>query len=107
MIGIYTKTSLHTKNTGLTQSTLGCSHIKTALKNHSRSLLLLNSQRQRKLSKMKKQRNYSQLTEQEKSPERINNETDFTSLLDCKFKKEAIKMLKKLRKIIDRNANHL
>ena len=34
------------------------------------------------MSKMKKQRNYSQLKEQEKSPERTNNETDLSSLLD-------------------------
>ena len=55
---------------------------------------------------MKKQRNYSQLEEQEKSPERTNNETDLTRLLDHKFKKEIIKMLKELRKMIDRNADH-
>ena len=53
---------------------------------------------------MKKQRNYSQLKEHEKSPERIN-ETDF-SLLDPEFKKEVIRMLKELRKSIDRNADH-
>ena len=53
---------------------------------------------------MKKQRNYSQL--EEKSPERTNNETDLTSLPDPEFKKEVRKMLKKLRKIIDRNADH-
>ena len=43
---------------------------------------------------MKKQRNYSQLKEQKKSPERTNNETDLTSPPDPKLKKEAIKMLK-------------
>lgn len=32
--------------------------------------------------------------EQKKSSERTNNETDLTSLLDPKFKKEVIKMLK-------------
>ena len=55
---------------------------------------------------MKKQRNCSQLKGQEKSPERRNNETGLSSLLDPKFKKEVIKMLKELRKIIDRNAHH-
>ena len=54
---------------------------------------------------MKKQRNYSQLKEQEKSPERTNNETDLSSLPDPKFKKEVIKMLKEIRKIINRNAD--
>ena len=46
-----------------------------------------------RLSKMKKQKNYSQLKEQEKSPERTNIEIDFTSLLDLEFKKEVIRML--------------
>ena len=55
---------------------------------------------------MKKQGNYSQLKEQEKSPERTNNETNLTSLLDLEFKKEIIKMLKELGKIIDRNTDH-
>ena len=55
---------------------------------------------------MKRQRNYSQLKEQVKSPERTNNETEFISLLHPKFKKEVIKVLTELRKIIDRNADH-
>ena len=42
---------------------------------------------------------------QEKSPERTTNETDLSSLPDPKFKKEVIKMLKELRKIIYRNAD--
>ena len=54
---------------------------------------------------MKKQRNFSQLEEQN-SPERTNNETDLSSLLDLKFKKEVIKMLNELWKTIDRNADH-
>ena len=54
---------------------------------------------------MKKQRNFFQLEEQN-SPERTNNETDLSSLLDLKFKKEVIKMLMELRKIISKNANH-
>ena len=36
MAGIYTKNSPYTKNIGLTQSTQGCSHIKTPLQDHSR-----------------------------------------------------------------------
>ena len=43
---------------------------------------------------MKKQKNYSQLKEQVKSPERTSNETDLPSLHDPKSKKEVIKMLK-------------
>ena len=54
---------------------------------------------------MKKQRKYSQLKEQDKSPERTNNETDHTSLLNPEFKKEVIKILKELRKSINRNAD--
>ena len=49
---------------------------------------------------------YSQLKEQEKSPERTNNETDLIDVVDLKFKKEVIKMLKKLRKIIKRKTFH-
>ena len=39
-----------------------------------------------KESKMKRQKNYSQLKEQEKSPERTNNETELTSPSDPEFK---------------------
>ena len=49
---------------------------------------------------MKKHKNLSQLKDQENSHERTNNETDLSSLLDPKI----IKILKKLRKPIDRNA---
>ena len=55
---------------------------------------------------MKKQRNHSQLKDQENSPERTNNETDFFSLIDSEFKKEVIKILKGLRKPISRNADY-
>lgn len=47
---------------------------------------------------MKKQRNHSQLREQEKYLERVNNETDLSSLLDP--------TLKELKKAIDTHANH-
>ena len=46
---------------------------------------------------MKKLRNHSQLKEQENSPEAANNETDLFSLIDIKFKKGIVKILKKLR----------
>ena len=46
---------------------------------------------------MKKLRNHSQLKEQENSPKEANNETDFCSLTDIKFKKEIVKILKELR----------
>ena len=55
---------------------------------------------------MKKQRNHSQLKDQENSPEGTNNETDLFSLIDTEFKKEVMKILKQLRKIIDRNADY-
>ena len=50
------------------------------------------------------QRNYSQLKKQ-KSLESPNDETDLSSPPDTDFKMEAIKMLKELRKIIDRNTD--
>ena len=34
----------------------------------------------------------------------MNNETDLFSLIDTEFKKEVMKTLKELRKVIDRNA---
>ena len=46
------------------------------------------------------------MKEQLKCLERTNNETDLTSLLHSKFKNEVIKMLKKLRKITERSADH-
>lgn len=44
------------------------------------------------------------LKEQEKFPEGTKNETDLSTLPDPEFKKELIKILKELRKAIDRNA---
>ena len=35
-----------------------------------------------------------------------NNETDLTTVLDPEFKKEIIEMMKGLRKIIERKADH-
>ena len=58
------------------------------------------------MSKTKKRRNYSQLKEQENSPEGVNNETDFCSLKDTKFKKEVMKMLKELRADINSNTDY-
>ena len=55
---------------------------------------------------MKKQTNYSQLKEQEKYPERKNKETNFSSIPDPKFKKKVTKILKELRKTIDRKTDH-
>ena len=54
---------------------------------------------------MKKQRKYSQLKGQEKSPERTDNETDLSSISHPEFKKEVIKMLKEIRKVIIRNVD--
>ena len=55
---------------------------------------------------MNKQRNESKLKDQVNSPKRKkkNNETDFSSPLEPKFKKEAIKILKDFKKAINRNA---
>ena len=55
---------------------------------------------------MKKQRNHSQLKDQENFPEGTNNETDLFSLIDTEFKKEVMQILKELRKAIDRNADY-
>lgn len=55
---------------------------------------------------MKRKRNYFQLKEKGKSLKRTNNETEFTSLPDFKFKKVVIKMLTELRDIIDINADY-
>ena len=49
---------------------------------------------------MKKQRNHPEWNGQENSPEK-NNEADLFSLVDTKFKKEIIKILKELRKAIE------
>ena len=51
-------------------------------------------------------RNHSQLKDQENFSEGTNNETDFFSLIDTDFKKEIMKILKELRKAIDRNAEY-
>ena len=46
---------------------------------------------------MKKLRNYSQLKEQENSPQAANNETDLCSPTDTEFKREIVKLLKELK----------
>ena len=55
---------------------------------------------------MRKQRNCSQLKEQERSPKITNNEAQLTSLLDYEFKKAVVKILTELRKTVDRNTDH-
>ena len=68
-----------------------------------------NSYRQRKLSKMKRQRNCSQSKEQKKSHEKINDKTDINNLSDEEFKALAIikkKMLTELRQIIEVHHEH-
>ena len=44
--------------------------------------------------------------EQEEFSKRTNHVTDLISLLDPNFKKEVIKMVMKLRKIVNRSVNH-
>ena len=46
-----------------------------------------------KVKQMKRQRNCSQLKQQEKTVEETNNETEINNLLDKEFKALAIKML--------------
>ena len=77
------------------QNTNGCSYIEVTLQDYS--LVSLNSQKKKNISKMKKLRNDSQLKEQENSPEAPNNETDLCSLPDTKFNKEIVKIRKGLR----------
>ena len=50
---------------------------------------------------MKKQRNHSKFKDQVNSPERTNNKIEHFSLIDTRFKKEIMKILKELRKDID------
>ena len=55
---------------------------------------------------MKKQKDSFQLKDQENPlTKRINNKTDCFCLIDTKFKKEIMKMLKELRKVIKRSAD--
>ena len=63
---------------------------------------------------MKKLGNHSQLKEQENSYEETKIETDLCSLTDTEFKKEVVKILKKiranmkeLRVDMDRNADYI
>ena len=55
---------------------------------------------------MKKQRDHSQWKDQENFPERTNNEADVFSLIDTEFEKEVMKILKELRRAVDRNADN-
>lgn len=60
-----------------------------------------NSYRQRKLSKIKKQKNCSQLKEQEKNSCKINDKTDINKSPDEAFKTLVIKILIELKKRIE------
>ena len=60
-------------------------------------MIYLNSQNKKNISKIKKLRNHSQFKEKENSSEGANNETDFCSLTDTKFKKDRVKILKESR----------
>ena len=55
---------------------------------------------------MKRHRNHSQLKEQENSPKETNDKTEFCNLVDTKFKKDVMKILKKLRACINSNADY-
>lgn len=56
---------------------------------------------------MKRQRKYSQLKEQEKTLENINNGIMIISLPKNEFKKLVIKILTQLRMITNINKNHV
>ena len=56
--------------------------------------------------KMKRQKNFSQLKEQEKILEKVNNETEKNNLPDEEFKTLVIKMLTELGKRIALNSKH-
>ena len=54
---------------------------------------------------MKKNRNDSQLKEQENPPKAVNNKTDLCSLTNIEFKREIVKIFKELREDKNSNAN--
>ena len=55
---------------------------------------------------MKKCMNHSQLKAQENALEGTNNEIDIFRLMDTKFKKEIMKILKEFRQAISRNEDY-
>ena len=55
---------------------------------------------------MKWQSDYSQLKEQEKTPEKVKDEAEINTLQDKEFKTLVIKMLTELGKRIDVNSEH-
>ena len=65
------------------------------------------STKKKKISKMKKLRNHSQLKQQENSPKEVNNETEPFSPTDLDFKRDIVKILKELREDINSNADTL
>ena len=56
---------------------------------------------------MKKLRNHSQLKQQQNSSKAVSNETETCSLADLEFKRETVKILKKLREDMNSNADSL
>ena len=59
-----------------------------------------------KLGKMRRQRNWSQLKEKEKTTEKTNNETEIKNLPDKGFKTLVIRMLTELGKRIDEHSEN-
>ena len=55
---------------------------------------------------MKKLKNHFQLKNWENSPERTNNERELFGLVVTEFNKETVRILKELRKAINRNADY-
>ena len=55
---------------------------------------------------MKRQKNYSQLKKQEKTPEKINNEREINNLPEKELKTLVIKMLTELGKGVELNTDH-
>ena len=84
-------------NSNTPQNTKGFSCIEVLLQDYR--LASLNSQKKKNISKIKKLRNHSQLKEQENSPEAANK-MELCGLTDTEFKREVLKILKKLRQNI-------
>ena len=55
---------------------------------------------------MKRQRNYSQPKQQEKTPENLNDETEISNLPDKEFKVLVLRMLTELGKRIDEHSDN-
>ena len=79
----------------------GVAQSRTQLKQLSSSKLIYQEK-----YKQNEEEDHSRIKYQENSPERTSNETDLIILIHNEFKKKIIKILKKLRMTIERNADY-